>query len=126
MPVFAVSNLGINVGELRWSDLTNPVTLGVLFGLVPGKIIGISLFTWIALRLRLGKLPKGVAWRELLGIGFLGGIGFTMSLFISNLAFVQDELVESAKIGILVSSMAAGVIGLAWLFLGGGTRSARA
>ena len=115
MPLFALANAGIvldaDVGKL----LIEAVPMGIMVGLLIGKQVGISLFTWIAVRTGLGKLPENVTWRQIYGMGWLGGIGFTMSIFITNLAFEDPDLVMSAKTGILVISLIAGIGG--WLIL---------
>lgn len=124
IPLFALSNAGIDFSRLDLAaSLSSRVTLGVLFGLVFGKFIGISLFSWVGVRLGICRLPAGVAWRHLLGAAWLGGIGFTMSLFISQLSFNQPALIEEAKLGILLASAISAVIGLAWLYVCGAKRS---
>lgn len=115
IPVFALANAGIDLAAVNAGDLAQPVPLGVVSGLVLGKFIGISAFSWLAIRLGLGRLPAGVTWGQLMGAAWLGGIGFTMSLFISQLAFTDPVAAEQAKLGILVASALAAVIGLAWL-----------
>lgn len=118
IPIFALSNAAIDLTTVEWSGLVHhPVTLGVLLGLVLGKFIGISLFSWLAVKLGLGRLPKGVAWKHILGAAWLGGIGFTMSLFIAQLAFDDPVYIEQAKLGILLASLLASVIGLSWLYV---------
>ena len=87
-----------------------------MLGLVLGKFAGIGLTCWLGVRLGLARLPSGVEWKHLLGAAWLAGIGFTMSLFIAQLAFPDPELVEQAKLGILVASALSAVIGLTWLF----------
>jgi NhaA family Na+:H+ antiporter len=120
IPVFALANAGIDLTSISWSDaLASRVTLGVALGLVVGKFLGITLFSWAAVRLGIARLPSGVQWRHLLGAGWLAGIGFTMSLFIAQLAFQDPQLVEEAKLGILAGSAFSAVAGLAWLFAGG-------
>lgn len=117
LPVFALSNVGIDFGEIRFLEgLTQPVTLGVCLGLVLGKFAGIGSFSWIAVRSGIGRLPGGVRWRHLLGVAWLGGIGFTMSLFISQLAFNDRLMQEQAKLGILAASALSAALGLAWLY----------
>jgi NhaA family Na+:H+ antiporter len=111
MPLFALSNSGILIGASFFSSIVNPVSIGVALGLVVGKLIGILLFTWLMVRMGIGSLPVGSSWRHILGVSFLGGIGFTMSLFISGLAFKNPEFIEQAKYGILVASIVAGVLG---------------
>jgi len=118
VPVFALSNAGIDLGAVNWSGVfAHRVTLGVVLGLVVGKFIGIAGFSGLAVRLGLGRLPSGVTWKHLLGSAWLGGIGFTMSLFISQLAFKDPAHIEQAKLGILCGSALSAVIGLAWLFV---------
>lgn len=123
LPTFALANAGI-VFEAGWSeDLRDPIALGVIAGLVIGKPIGIGLGTWLAVRLRLGNVPAGTGWRQIAGLGCLGGIGFTMSLFISNLAFDSVERVDAAKLGIFAASIVSAAAGVAILRSGPGTRS---
>ncbi|HVY07836.1 MAG TPA: Na+/H+ antiporter NhaA [Burkholderiales bacterium] len=120
IPVFALANAGIDLGAIDWSQaLSSRITAGVVAGLVIGKCVGVSLFSWIAVRLGWARLPAGVQWKHLIGAAWLAGIGFTMSLFIAQLAFADSANVESAKLGILLGSAISGVIGLAWLFLAG-------
>jgi Na+:H+ antiporter, NhaA family len=95
--------------------LTNPVALGIVAGLVVGKQLGITLFAWVAVKSGISELPRGINWRQVYGAGWLAGIGFTMSLFISDLAFPESPLVDAAKLGILVASLIAGVVG--WTIL---------
>lgn len=121
MPVFALANAGISLGWTELLDsLSHPVTQGVAFGLLFGKPIGILAFSWLAVRLRLADLPDGVNWEQILGVGVLGGIGFTMSLFITNLAFRQSNLIADAKVGIFAASLLAGIIGYLLLARGHG------
>ena len=120
IPVFALSNAGIDLLEVSWGEvLTNTITLGVAAGLVLGKFIGVSLFSWLAVRLGIARLPSGVEWKHLLGAAWLAGIGFTMSLFISRLAFSDLMLVEKATLGILAGSALSAVVGLVWLYRAG-------
>ena len=116
VPIFALANAGVAVS---WNDLTRafsePVTLGVLFGLVLGKPIGIMAFSLLAIRLRIGKQPAGATWPQMLGVAMLGGIGFTVALFVTELAFEPGVLANQAKIGILAASMIAGAIGFLYL-----------
>jgi NhaA family Na+:H+ antiporter len=119
MPLFAFSNAGVSLdGSLRGG-----VTLAVILGLVVGKPLGITGATLAAVRLRLATLPNGVNWTALHGCAWLGGIGFTMSLFIATLAFQGTNLLDSAKVGILGGSMLAGAVGAIVVRIG--TRSAR-
>jgi NhaA family Na+:H+ antiporter len=116
IPIFALGNAGIDVRGLDWLvALTEPVTLGVTLGLVFGKLIGITLFSWLAAMAGLAKLPNDVTWMHIIGIAWLSGIGFTMSLFVSQLAFTDAQFINEAKLGILVGSFFAMAIGLSWL-----------
>jgi NhaA family Na+:H+ antiporter len=117
IPVFALANAGIDLTAIEWSGaLASPLTLGIVSGLVLGKFAGISLFSWLAIRAGVGRLPSGVTWPQLLGAAWLGGIGFTMSLFIAQLAFTDAAAIEQAKLGILAGSAVAALVGLVWLF----------
>lgn len=118
IPLFALSNAAIDFHAIELGrTLSHPVTMGVMLGLVLGKFIGISCFSWLAIKLRIARLPAGVAWRHLLGAAWLAGIGFTMSLFIDQLAFDDPVLVEHAKVGILFASLVAAAIGFIWLLV---------
>jgi Na+:H+ antiporter, NhaA family len=112
IPVFALANAGVHLGGSLGGAFRDPVTLGVILGLVIGKPIGISLFAWLSVRSGLAALPASATWRAIRGVSLLGGIGFTMSLFIAGLAFPgAPQLNEDAKIGIFVASLAAGIAG---------------
>lgn len=91
--------------------VTNPAGIGIVLGLVLGKPLGILFFSWLAYKMGMASLPENVKWTHILGVGLLGGIGFTMALFISNLAFRQTELIDNAKISILFASVIAGFAG---------------
>jgi NhaA family Na+:H+ antiporter len=113
MPLFALSNAGVSLsgGDVA-TAAASPITLGVLLGLVVGKPIGITLFAWGAVRSGLAALPGGVGWRALAGVACLGGIGFTMALFVAGLAFpAAPALLAEAKVGVLAASVVAGVVG---------------
>ncbi|MES9965088.1 MAG: Na+/H+ antiporter NhaA [Candidatus Sedimenticola sp. 20ELBAFRAG] len=123
IPIFALANAGIPV-ELSalGQTLTHPVALGVMFGLVIGKLLGIAGVTWLAIKLGFGNLPEGMNFRHLIGVGFVGGIGFTMSIFIAELGFAgQAENLLMAKTGVLFASLIAGVAGYLWLRLSSGS-----
>jgi NhaA family Na+:H+ antiporter len=90
----------------------NPVTLGVLFGLVAGKPLGIFLFAYLACRFIDARLPQGVRWSHIFGTALLGGIGFTMSLFISGLSFASAQFLEFSKLGIILASVISAILGL--------------
>ena len=112
VPIFALANAGVRVVDIDlFEAATSPVSLGVGLGLVVGKIFGITLATWIAVRTGVGKLPKRAGWLEMVGLAALAGIGFTVSLFITELAFSTPTLIDQAKIGIFIGSGVAGAIG---------------
>lgn len=111
LPLFAFFNAGVRLGGDATEALMNPISIGIIFGLVIGKQIGVTGFSWLAIRLGWASLPEGVTWMQIWGLSCLAGIGFTMSLFVSELAFGDPELVGSAKIGILAASLIAGVWG---------------
>lgn len=113
MPLFALANAGVSIGADFSSMIEEPLALGVALGLLVGKPLGIMLFSVVAVRLGLAVLPSRVRWVHVLGAGCLAGIGFTMSLFIANLAMDDIELLEVAKVSILVGSLLAAVLG--WL-----------
>ncbi|MGZ8423142.1 MAG: Na+/H+ antiporter NhaA, partial [Nitrospira sp.] len=115
MPVFALANAGITLDADIGAMLINPIALGVILGLLVGKPIGIVFSSWLVIRGGLATLPSGVSWPHVWAIGILAGIGFTMSLFITGLAFDHGTLQMSAKVGILTASTMAGSIG--WLLL---------
>jgi NhaA family Na+:H+ antiporter len=117
MPIFALANAGLPLSRGISEALTSPVTFGIVVGLVVGKQLGITLFAWLAVRSGISELPEDINWRHVYGAGWLAGIGFTMSLFITDLAFSDGSLVEAAKLGILVASVIAGVVG--WVILRG-------
>jgi NhaA family Na+:H+ antiporter len=119
MPLFALANAGVRIEGDFLEALTHPVTLGIVVGLVVGKQVGVTAAAWAAVRFGLATLPYGVTWRQVYGVALLGGIGFTMSLFITGLAFVDGGLSTEAKIGILLGSAISGAIGFMVLRTGG-------
>jgi NhaA family Na+:H+ antiporter len=114
MPIFALANAGVALSGEDGLNWTSRVIWGVALGLLIGKPLGIALFSWLAVRLGLAQLPQGINFVHIVGVGFLGGIGFTMALFIAGLAFRGDEL-NYAKLGILAGSALAGAIGFMML-----------
>ena len=112
MPLFAFANAGITLsgGE---GDIAGLVTYAVVLGLVLGKFAGIYLFTWLAVRMHITSLPQGMDWKNVAGVSLLGGIGFTVSLFIANLSFgaTDEALLNQAKLGVLAGTILAGVVG---------------
>jgi Na+:H+ antiporter, NhaA family len=111
MPIFALSNAGVALGSDAASAVVHPISLGIICGLMFGKPIGIMTLSWLSTRSGVASLPTGVSWRQILGVGMLGGIGFTMSLFVANLAFDATETLEIAKVGILAASLISGIGG---------------
>lgn len=112
VPVFALVNTAIAVPSNIVQSLSSSNSLGIIAGLVLGKLAGIFTFPFLMVKAGWAKLQQGVTWKNLAGIGMLGGIGFTMSMFISNLAFTDPNLVSSSKLSILVASSIAAVSGL--------------
>ena len=117
LPLFALANTGIAIGDDWYSGLGQANSLGIIVGLVVGKPLGIWLFSFIGAGLGLCALPTGLKWKNIVGAGFLGGIGFTMSIFITLLAFDDVAIVNSSKIAILIASLIAGVVGFVFLQL---------
>lgn len=112
VPLFALANAGVDFGGGALRDaVSSPITLGIVIGLAAGKPAGILLFSWLAVRARLAALPDSVGWRQIAAAGALAGIGFTVSLFIANLAFTNQRLVDEAKIGIVAASALMAVAG---------------
>lgn len=113
IPIFAIANAGLHLSESLGDAIGEPVTLGVFFGLILGKPAGIVLASFIGVKLGMCALPKGVSWKHIIGAGCLGGIGFTMALFISNLAFANSTVhLDDAKLGILSASVVSTILGL--------------
>ncbi|MBN1660824.1 MAG: Na+/H+ antiporter NhaA [Anaerolineae bacterium] len=117
VPIFAFANAGVDLGGALGTMLTSRVALGIAGGLVLGKPIGVTLFSWLAVKLRFADLPDGVSWTQLFSASWLAGIGFTMSLFIASSAFERPALLDTAKAAILVASLAASVVGVGLLTL---------
>ncbi|CAN5444476.1 Na+/H+ antiporter NhaA [soil metagenome] len=113
LPLFALANTALLIDSSLLSGLSSSPALGIIFGLFAGKPIGIMLFSFIAVRSGMAVLPSGTDWIHILGAGFLGGIGFTMSIFIAMLAFHQPEFQNLAKFAVLMTSVVAGVVGFA-------------
>lgn len=118
MPLFALANTNIQISSSVFDHITSPVTIGIAAGLLIGKPIGIILASWVSVKSGLSVLPHGSNWRQLLGVGLLGGIGFTMSIFIAVLSFKENPLLlTQSKFSILLVSLISGVIGYLWLFI---------
>ncbi len=117
LPVFALANTCLPIDTSSWEGLAKPYSLGIFAGLIIGKPAGIWLFSFLSAKLGLSSLSPGLKWKNIAGVGFLGGIGFTMSIFITLLAFSDQEIINISKIAILISSLTAGVLGLILLKL---------
>ncbi len=119
VPIFALANAGVSVSV---DGLDSNVFIGVFAGLVVGKLVGVVAFTWLAIRLRVGRLPERTTWAHVIGVGATAGIGFTVALFVAALSFDDADLLRSAKLGILTASTVAGFLG--YVLLRRATRSA--
>ena len=118
LPIFALANTGIVIAPGAAQELASANSLGISAGLVLGKPLGITLFSLLAVSFSLCRLPADLRWSHIGGAGLLGGIGFTMSIFITNLAFAGNpELINGAKMAILLASLVAGTLGFIWLRL---------
>jgi NhaA family Na+:H+ antiporter len=111
MPIFALANAGISVKGISFSEAITPVSLGVFFGLLIGKFLGVVGASWFTLKMGWAQLPSDMSFKNLYGVGMLAGIGFTMSLFITNLAFRSPDVILEAKVGVLSASILAGAVG---------------
>lgn len=117
MPIFALANAGVTLTSDSASTSTSFVIVGIIVGLLVGKFIGIVGVSGLLIKLKIADLPNGMNFKHLIGAGFLASIGFTMSLFVANLAFKNNELIQQAKIGILIASLIGGIIGFIFLYL---------
>ena len=118
MPLFAFANAGVSLNELSFSSLMLPVPLGILVGLFFGKQIGVMLFSYISVKLKIAQMPDNSTWLNLYGVSILTGIGFTMSLFVGNLAFVDNtQYIDGVKIGVLTGSLLSTLFGYFLLLL---------
>jgi len=111
LPLFALANAGVHFDSHILEALTNPISLGIIAGLVLGKPLGVTLLSWLVVKFGKVGLPAGVTWMQVFGAGCLAGIGFTMSLFIADLAWNDEALIANAKIGILAASLLSGILG---------------
>lgn len=117
LPLFAIANTGIAIDSNWHEGLTHANSIGIMVGLIVGKPIGITLFALVCVKLGIGSLPKDLKWKHILGAGMLGGIGFTMSIFITLLAFINggEAVITYSKIAILIASFVSGTLGFLWL-----------
>ncbi len=111
LPIFALANTSITISSDTLNSLTQPYSLGIFFGLLVGKPIGIFLFAFLAVKIKICVLPQNISWSMLFSVAILGGIGFTMSIFITLLAFNNAEIINNSKFIILIASCCAGIIG---------------
>jgi len=117
IPLFALANAGITIDfKSIGTTIMQPISMGIIAGLILGKVIGIFGASWLAIKLKIATLPQGSSMSQIFGVAFLGGIGFTMSIFVADLAFLNSpELIFQAKVGILAASLFAGLFGFFWL-----------
>lgn len=119
VPVFALANAGVSLsGDAIGGLVSDPVTVGVVLGLLVGKPVGVLAASFLAVKLGVGRLPEGTSWRQMAGLGICAGIGFTVALFVTSLSFTDPALGDSAKVGILAGSLVAGVAGFVLLRAG--------
>ena len=117
VPLFALANAGIDLQpQVIATQYNQPVTVGVFMGLVLGKPLGITVVSWLACKAKLAQLPQGIDWLQLLGAGLLGGIGFTMALFVTNLGLSEPTQVEHARLGIVAGSLLSALMGISLLY----------
>lgn len=124
MPIFALANAGVALGGDFATTISSPIAIGIICGLFVGKPLGIWFFAWLAVKLKVAELPEEVTFIDIAAVGLLGGIGFTMALFISTLAFPDPVMVDVAKTAVLVGSVMSAVLGSLILYLST-TRSTR-
>lgn len=115
MPIFALANTNITFESSMLKGLASPLGLGIILGLFVGKTLGVSLFSYLAVKLKLAKLPSAANWKHIIGVGMLAGIGFTMSIFIAMLSFTDYLYIIEAKFAILCTSILSGVVGFIFL-----------
>jgi Na+:H+ antiporter, NhaA family len=121
LPLFALANTGVPIDSQAIAQLASPNSTGIALGLIVGKPLGVIVMCLLAVVCRVSSLPEGVRWSHIAGAGMLGGIGFTMSIFITNLAFANSaQVVDSSKLAVLMASLVAGALGLIWLRVTGG------
>ena len=112
MPLFAFANAGVSLDGISFESLLNKVPLGIVLGLFVGKQLGVFVFSYISIKLKIAKMPNNSNWINFYGVGVLTGIGFTMSLFVGNLAFVENmQYIDGVKIGVLIGSLLSAVFG---------------
>ena len=115
MPLFAFFNVGIAVDAAALNSIWSPVSLGIVAGLFLGKQAGIMALAWLAVRSGIAALPRDIGWKQVYGAALLAGIGFTMSLFVTTLAFADPAVRAEAKLAIILGSLLSAVAGIGWL-----------
>lgn len=115
IPIFAFANTAIVLHSEMIGGLTSSMGLGIIFGLLVGKSLGILFTCWLCVKSKLANLPEGATWKQMFGVGLLGGIGFTMSIFVAMLSFNDATHIEEAKLAVLLTSLAAGALGYTYL-----------
>jgi Na+:H+ antiporter, NhaA family len=123
LPLFALANAGLSLRGLSPAQLLAPVPLGIALGLLAGKPLGIVGATWLAVRSGLARGPEGASWGQIVGVGFLGGIGFTMSLFVGMLAFPDPGHAAQVRLGVLAGSLMSALAGYLLLAAWSGNRA---
>ena len=121
VPIFALANAGVSLAGVEPAALVAPLPLGIALGLIVGKQLGIFGFAWLAVKAGVSTLPDGISWRHVWGLSLVAGIGFTMSLFIGNLAFADPALIDQVKLGVLSGSLVAALAGVA-ILMGAGNK----
>ena len=114
LPLFALANAGVRIEGDFLEMALHPVSIGIILGLVGGKVIGITLFSYASVKLGMANLTEGASWKKITGLGFFAGIGFTMSLFIAELAIKDPIILANAKVGIIIASVLSSLIGILW------------
>ncbi|MEJ8844488.1 Na+/H+ antiporter NhaA [Lacibacter sp. H375] len=114
IPIFALANTAIHIPAGFIQHISNSLSLGIIFGLLVGKPVGIVFFCWLLVKLKLGQLAEGISWKHMIGLGLLAAIGFTMSIFISMLAFKDSFTQDISKMAVMVASVIAIILGYAW------------
>ena len=118
MPIFAFANAGVSLEGLSLSSLLSPVPLGIMLGLFFGKQIGVLLFSYVSVKLKFADMPSNSNWLSIYGVSILTGIGFTMSLFVGNLAFMENtQYIDDVKIGVLSGSLLSTIFGFILLLI---------
>jgi NhaA family Na+:H+ antiporter len=122
MPLFAFSNAGVLI-DFSTVNANLMIVLGVVFGLLIGKPIGVFGFTYLATKLKIVSKPDNISWYEIFAVGFLAGIGFTMSIFITHLAFLDESTISAVKLGVFAASFLAAIIGVVLILMSNKTKA---